>query len=92
MPSVSVPAPTAIVTRVVTTKEHKGSYRLHTVASIPLIAGGAGSVTAFALKINRKGYLLANCSNGKFSAHATAKFRDGTEVSGSFFRPCTAIG
>lgn len=89
---VSVPAPTALVTRVVTTKEHKGSYRLHSVASIPVVAGGAGSLEAFALKIDRRGYLLANCDNGHFSAHATAKFRDGTEVSGAFLRPCTGIG
>lgn len=89
---VSVPAPTAIVTKVVTTKEHKGPYRLHTVAKIPVIAGGAGSLTDFDLTIDRKGYLLANCSNGKFSAHATTKFSDGTELSGNFSRPCTAIG
>ena len=37
---VSVPAPTAIVTTVLTSREHKGPYRLHSVATIPLIAGG----------------------------------------------------
>jgi hypothetical protein len=61
------------------------------VAKIPLVAGGAGSVTGFFLKIDRKGYLTANCSNGHFSAHLTANFRDGTSVSGSFERPCTPI-
>jgi hypothetical protein len=88
---VSVPAPTAIVTPVLTNKEHKGPYRLHSVTKIPLIAGGAGSVTGFYLSIDRKGYLTANCSNGHFSAHLTANFRDGTSVSGSFERPCTPI-
>lgn len=88
---VSVPAPTAIVTTVLTNGEHKGPYRLHSVAKIPLVAGGAGSVTGFFLKIDRKGYLTANCSNGHFSAHLTANFRDGTSVSGSFERPCTPI-
>src|ERR1700720_1272588 len=72
---VSVPAPTAIVTTIVTTKEHKGPYRLHSVAKIPLIAGGAGSPTYFFLNITRKGYLTANCSNGHFSAHLSASFR-----------------
>ncbi len=89
---ISVPAPTAIVAKVITTKEHKGSYRLHSVTTIPEVAGGAGSLIAFALKIDRKGYLLANCDNGHFSAHATFKFKDGSEVSGAFLRPCTGIG
>jgi hypothetical protein len=88
---VSVPAPTAIVTTVVTNREHKGPYRLHSVSTIPLVAGGAGSVTGFYLKIDRKGYLTANCSNGHFSAHLAANFRDGTALAGSFERPCTPI-
>jgi hypothetical protein len=88
---VSVPAATTIVTPVLTSREHKGPYRLHSVSKIPLIAGGSGSVTGFYLKIDRKGYLTANCSNGHFSAHLAANFRDGTAVSGSFQRPCKAI-
>jgi hypothetical protein len=89
---VSVPAPTAIVTRVVTTREHKGPYRLHSVTSIPLIANGSGSPTYFFLNITRRGYLTANCDNGHFSAHISAGFRDGTVIEGSFQRPCTPIG
>jgi hypothetical protein len=88
---VDVPTPTALVSRVVTTREHKGPYRLHSVAKIPLIAGGAGSITSFHLNIGRKDYLTANCSNGHFSAHVNAKFRDGTTLAGGFIRPCTAI-
>jgi hypothetical protein len=88
---VNVPVPTAVITRVETTREHKGPYRLHSVIDVPPIAGGAGSVTDFALKIDRKGYLTANCDNGHFSAHVTASFSDGSEVSGSFLRPCTGI-
>jgi hypothetical protein len=89
---VNVPAPTAIVTPVLTNRERKGPYRLRSVSKIPLIAGGAGSVTGFRLSIDRKGYLTANCSNGHFSAHLTASFRDGTSLAGSFQRPCTPIG
>jgi hypothetical protein len=88
---VNVPSPTALVSRVVTTREHKGPYRLHSVAKIPLIAGGAGSITNFHLNITRKNYLTANCNNGHFSAHISAKFRDQTKMSGSFIRPCTVI-
>jgi hypothetical protein len=89
---VNVPAPTAIVTQVWTNREHKGPYRLHSVATIPAIAGGAGSVTYFSFKIDRKGYLTANCDNGHFSAHLEAKFRDGTNLAASFQKPCTPIG
>jgi hypothetical protein len=89
---VSVPTPTAIVTTVKISKEHKGLFNLRSVSSIPLIAGGSGSVTSFELTINRKGYLLAKCSDGRFFANAAARFRDGSEVSGDLVRPCKGIG
>lgn len=88
---VSVPAPTAIIVPVVTTRIHRGPYRLHAVSKIPPVAGGAGSVTYFYLNINRKGYLMANCDNGHFSAYVAASFAEGTEVEGSFERPCRPI-
>jgi hypothetical protein len=88
---VRVPAPTAVITPVLTSREHKGPYRLHSVASIPAIASGAGSPTYFFLNIDRHGYLTANCDNGHFSAHIAAAFRDGTSLEGSFERPCTPI-
>jgi hypothetical protein len=89
---VNVPAPTAIVETVVVTKEHDGPYNLHSAGTIPVIAGGSGVVTSFELTINRPGYLLASCSDGKFFAHVVAVFRGGTELMGSFIRPCTRIG
>jgi hypothetical protein len=88
---VSVPVPTAVVTTVVTERIHVGPYRLRSLIDVPPIAGGAGSVTRFALKIDRKGYLTANCDNGHFSAHFTASFSDGTELAGAFQRPCVGI-
>lgn len=84
----AVPSPTAIIGTVVTTKEHKGPYRLHSVGTIPPIAGGAGSVTRFSLFINRKGYLLSACKIGHFSFQVAAKYHDGTTVKGSFIRTC----
>jgi hypothetical protein len=85
---VSVPAPTALITSIITTKEHKGSYLLRTVAKLPPIAGGAGSVKNFSLAIDRKGYLLADCSHGNFSVLATVKFRDRSPLSGRVVQPC----
>jgi hypothetical protein len=89
---VPVPVPTAVIVPVVTTRIHRGPYRLHAVSKIPVVAGGAGSVTYFYLNINRRGYLKASCDNGHFSAFISAKFADRTTVDGSFERPCRPIG
>jgi hypothetical protein len=96
------PIAAAIVTTVKISKEHKGPYGTKSVASIPKIAGGAGSVTAFSLSFPKKlftykgqkhGYLLAKCSNGKFLAQAEAKFSDGTKVGpAKISRACTPKG
>lgn len=85
---ITVPTPSTLITTVTITRIHKGVYRLHTVSKLPKIAGGAGSLTSFYFNMNRKGYLWANCDNGHFAAHVLAKFADGTNISGSFIRPC----
>jgi hypothetical protein len=87
---ITVPTPAAIVTTLKIKKIHNGRYGLKTVATIPKIAGGSGSVKSFNLKINRKGVLTAKCPDGKLQAKATAKFADGT-VAGpaTIIRPCT---
>ena len=96
------PVTAALVTTVKISKEHKGPYGVRSVASVPKIAGGAGSVTAFSLTFPKKlftykgkkhGYLLAKCSNGKFLAQAEAKFTDGTKVGpAQVVRACTPKG
>jgi hypothetical protein len=97
---VSVPAPTAIVVALKIAKEHKGPFGLHTVATVPVIAGGAGSVTHFELTIHRlftfggkkQGFLEARCADGHFLADTTFKFRDGSQISGEIVRTCKAAG
>lgn len=97
---VNVPTPTAIVSTVKITKEHKGRYGTHSVASIPVIAGGAGSVTSFSLSISKtftykgkkQSYLEAKCPDGHFNAEADAIFRDGTSIKGSIVRTCKSKG
>lgn len=97
---VNVPAPTAIVTTVKISKVHNGRYGLKSVASIPKIAGGFGSVLSFELTINRKftykgkqqSYLTAKCPDGHLNATGTAIFKDGTELHGSIVRKCTPKG
>lgn len=97
---VNVPAPTAIVTTVTITKRRSGRYGTRAVAKIPVIAGGAGSVTDFRLNVKRnfkrggkkQSYLVARCANGRFFADATAVFKGGPRISGTVVRPCTPKG
>jgi hypothetical protein len=96
------PIAAAIVTTVKISTEHKGPYGTKSVASIPKIAGGAGSVTAFSLTFPKKqfaykgkkhGYLLARCPTGKFLAEAEAKFSDATNIGpAQIVRACTPKG
>jgi hypothetical protein len=96
------PVTAAVVTTVKISKEHKGPYGIHSIATIPKIAGYAGSVRAFNLTFKKKlfaykgkkhGYLLARCANGRFVAQAEAKFHDGTKVGpAKIVRPCTPKG
>ncbi|HEU4706792.1 MAG TPA: hypothetical protein VFS64_06385 [Solirubrobacterales bacterium] len=87
---ITVPTPAAIVTTVKIKKIHKGRYGTLSIASIPKIAGGSGSVKSFSLTIgNKKKVLFAKCPDGKLQAHATSKFADGTKVSAGIIRTCT---
>jgi hypothetical protein len=87
---ITVPTPAAIVTTLKIKKHKNGRYGLKTVATIPKIAGGNGSVTSFNLKINKKGVLLAKCPDGKLQAVASAKFSDGTQLKkATIVRTCT---
>ena len=75
-----MPVPAAIVTTVKIKKIHNGRYGLKSVATIPKIAGGSGSVTSFSLKIDKKftykgkkvSVLSAKCPDGKLQAHGDA--------------------
>lgn len=97
---VSVPAPTAIVTRVKIKGVQKGRYGTRAIARIPKIAGGSGSVTRFALKIQRnfkfegkrRSYLTARCANGRFFAHGNVAFVGGPRVAGTVVRTCRSRG
>ena len=97
---ITVPTPAAVVTTVKIKKIHHGRYGLLATATIPKIAGGAGSVTAFNLTINKKynykgkkvSILSAKCPDGKLQAHGTAKFSDGTSASAEVIRTCTGKG
>jgi len=94
---VSVPAPTAIVTKATVTRIHRGRYGLHIAAKIPKIAGGAGSVTMFDLRVGRrftykgerKSFLVAGCPTGVWMAKGSATFDDQTQLHISHPFSCT---
>lgn len=97
---VAVPTPTAIVTTVRIKKRRSGKFGLRSVATVPSIAGGYGSVLRYKFKIKRtfkfkgkkRSYLLARCSHGRFYARGDTKFSDGTRVVGSVVVPCKKKG
>jgi hypothetical protein len=97
---ITVPVPSAVVTTVKIKKIHNGPFGYLSTASVPKIAGGSGSVTSFALTINKKytfkgkkmSILSASCPSGKLQAHGTAVFSDGTRASAGIVRPCTGKG
>jgi hypothetical protein len=72
---ITVPVPAAIVTQV--TIQRKGSG-VHSIARVPVIAGGSGSTLDFKFKLGKifthkgkkVGYFEAKCPDGKFKATA----------------------
>lgn len=97
---VDVPAPTAVIVRAKVTRIHKGRYGLHLEAHIPKIAGGAGSATAFDLKIGRqytykgrkKSFLSASCPTGSWATKGNLLFSDQTRLGFTHVFTCTPEG
>jgi len=92
----SSPISAAVVTTVKISKVHSGRYGTKSVATIPKIAGGYGSVKEFSLTFDR-GYqntpfVFANCPDGHLDAKATSLFADGTRLTGTFTRTCSPKG
>lgn len=87
----TAPVTAAIVTTVKIKKVKKGRYGTESIATVPKIAGGSGSVTYFKLKFD-KGILFGKCPDGRLQAHGTGVFADGTKASATVVRPCTPKG
>lgn len=96
----TVPGPTTFVVPIEIQKVHDGRYGFKTVAQIPKIAGGAGTPIYGRLSIGRtwkyKGktlsYANASCPDGRLQAKGQFRFKDGTFLEGTLFRPCTGKG
>jgi hypothetical protein len=95
----TVPVPAAIVTPVKIT-HRRGAYGLHAVAKIPVIAGGAGSVSFFKLTIGRKftfkgrraSFASASCRSGRLLAKGRVLFKDNSLLKLARALPCIPKG
>jgi hypothetical protein len=86
---ITVPAPTAVVTTVTITRKGTG---IHSLAKIPVVAGGSGSALDFSFKIGKTfnykgkkvGYFEARCPDGVFKTKTSAVFKNeaGTPTGG----------
>ena len=96
----SAPVAAAIVTVVKIKKVHNGRYGTLSTSTIPKIAGGAGSVKSFTLKLDKKwtykgkkmSLISAKCPDGKLQANVEANFADATKASATIVRTCTPKG
>jgi hypothetical protein len=94
---VDVPAPTAVIVRATVTRIHEGRFGLRLKAHIPVVAGGAGSATAFDLKIGRrysykgrkKSFLSASCPTGSWATKGNLRFSDRTRLGFTHVFTCT---
>ena len=76
------------MTKVKIKKHHHGRYGLKSIATIPQLASGQGSITQFRFKIDKKfrfkhhkrSILTAKCPDGRLQAHAVAFFTGGPRV------------
>jgi hypothetical protein len=92
------PVSAAVVTIVKIKKIHKGRFGTEAIFSLPVIAGGSGSVTSFnatlykrfSYKGKRAGLLTLKCPDGKIRARAEAIFSDGAQTHSEVLRPCIA--
>jgi hypothetical protein len=94
------PVSAAVVTTVKIKKIHKGRFGAEAIFSLPVIAGGSGSVTSFSTTLHRRfsykgkraSLLTLKCPDGKIQARAEAVFSDGAQANAEVLRPCIPKG
>jgi hypothetical protein len=94
---INVPTPAAVVAEARITMIDGGRYGMHTVAKVPPIAGGAGSITRldmsfgrnYTYKGNRQSFLTASCPSGRYFIQGQLGFDDRTDLHFAHILPCT---
>jgi hypothetical protein len=93
----STPVTQAIVVPIALTRLARGGYGMRAQATIPKIAGGAGSVARFDLTMRRQvatvaggrhGYLLARCADGNLVFEPEVEFEGGDSARGVLAQGC----
>jgi hypothetical protein len=92
----TVPGPTTFIVPIEIQRVNKGRYGFKTVAKIPKIAGGSGVPLYARLTVGREwkykgktlSYANAGCPDGRLQAEGQFRFKDGTFLKGSVFKPC----
>jgi hypothetical protein len=57
-------------------------------AEVPKIAGGAGSIYGYSLRIGKR-FLRATCGDGRLELRAASTFVDGEKVTGRTVQACS---
>lgn len=92
------PAPETFVV-VVPIERRQGAFSYRATVDVPAIAQGYGAITHVDGKLGRlyryrgseRSYTLARCSDGILETRGLLWFADGTVISGSLFKPCSAV-
>jgi len=82
------------VARAKVSKITDGRFGHETIVKVPKLADGYGFVRSFSLTLDHghenTPYLYARCpSDGRLLEKITGVFADGTQITGTFLRPCT---
>lgn len=87
---VYLPAPVTaeIVVPLLLGKIGEGHFGWRLTAEVPKIAGGAGSIFGYSVRIGRR-FLTATCPDGSLEFAVTSNFEDGELLSGRVIEDCT---
>jgi hypothetical protein len=94
---VTVPVRAAVVVPLQIRRVSRGRFGLLMQAQVPKIAGGAGSVTEFRLRLARQlgpgrkqpGVFAATCTDGRLQTKVTTRFASGQTVRAELISGCT---
>jgi hypothetical protein len=83
------PAPVSgeIPTPIAIRKIDKGRFGWRATATVSKIAGGAGSITGYAVRTGKR-FLTATCGDGRLQLRAVSTFVDGTRLVENSIRTC----
>lgn len=94
----TVPLPETYVVSI-PVERRRGAYSYRSTIDMPPLLGGFGALTHIDAKIGRRyraggeerSFVSARCSDGILQTQGYASFANGDVISGSLFKPCTAI-